>query len=60
MLYKVPAALRKLYRAFTNIFDGLKDSWIMVLKKPNGWQPQLRLPYDELRPVLQRSTSFQY
>jgi SAM-dependent methyltransferase len=40
MLHKLPAALRPAYRAATAPFQGLKDSWLLVARKPPGWAPE--------------------
>jgi len=60
MAYRVPSAFRKAYKYVTDIFDSLKDSWIMVLRKPKEWQPRHTLPEDELRQILQRSSNYRY
>ena len=33
MLEKIPKGLSPIYLAITNIFDGLKDSWLFLGKK---------------------------
>jgi len=37
MLHRVPRALRPAYQAATAPFQGLKDSWLLVARKPAGW-----------------------
>lgn len=51
MLHKLPAALRPAYRAATAPFQGLKDSWLLVARKPPGWAPELAPPQRELDEV---------
>ena len=41
MLQKVPKALRPLYLAGTAPFNGLKDTWLMVCRRPPNWSPRL-------------------
>jgi SAM-dependent methyltransferase len=38
MIQKVPNLARPFYRACTWPFDGLKDTWLMVCRKPKGWR----------------------
>jgi SAM-dependent methyltransferase len=37
MLHKLPAGLRPAYQAATAPFPGLRDSWLLVARKPPGW-----------------------
>jgi SAM-dependent methyltransferase len=37
MLQKVPALVRPIYRAFTCAFQGCRDSWLLLARKPAGW-----------------------
>jgi SAM-dependent methyltransferase len=37
MLHKLPPRLRLAYQAATAPFQGLKDSWLLVARKPPGW-----------------------
>jgi SAM-dependent methyltransferase len=46
MLDRIPAALRLPWRAVTSVFDGLRDSWVMLARKPPGWTPLRELPPD--------------
>lgn len=39
---RVPRRLRPLYRAVTGVFDGWKDTWLLVAEKPPGWAPERR------------------
>jgi SAM-dependent methyltransferase len=48
MLEKVPLRLKLIYVAVTNVFDGLKDSWLLVARKPSGWKPIRTPPPDKL------------
>ena len=42
---RVPALIRPIYMAATAVFDGWRDSWTLVAKKPAGWVAK-----DELEP----------
>jgi SAM-dependent methyltransferase len=52
MLQKIPAAARAPYLAVTAVFDGWKDSWLLVARKPPGWSPKRTLSPEEQKGVL--------
>ena len=60
ILYKLPGFARPPYRLITGIFPGLKDTWLLVARKPEGWSARKTLPEKELGRILGRSTAFQY
>lgn len=47
MARKVPSSVRPIYYALTSVFKGWRDSWTLVAKKPNDWQPK-ELDQEEL------------
>ncbi len=52
MLEVVPAKLRKAYMLVTNVFPGWRDSWLLVAKKPENWQPRKKLSDAELAKLI--------
>jgi SAM-dependent methyltransferase len=60
MLEVVPRRVRPLYRAATKLAPGLKDSWLLVARKPDGWTPKRLPPPDELRELLGQVTHYKY
>ena len=52
MMDRIPRAARLPWRAFTSMFTGLRDSWLLLAQKPPGWKPARTLPPDH---PLQRS-----
>ena len=59
MLQKVPSALKPFYLFITDIFDGLKDSWTLVVKKPKDWRPQNPTRSD-IEAKIGKTTTYQY
>jgi 2-polyprenyl-3-methyl-5-hydroxy-6-metoxy-1,4-benzoquinol methylase len=45
---RVPKGLRTLYLAFSTLAPGTRDSWRLIARKPEGWQPKLELAEDEM------------
>jgi SAM-dependent methyltransferase len=37
LAHRLPAATRIPYLALTGAFDGLRDTWVLVARKPDGW-----------------------
>lgn len=60
MLWKLPAAVRYVYLFLTSIFTNIKDSWLLVARKKQGWVVRKTLPQNELAQILGRSTSYKY
>ena len=60
ILYKLPGFARTPYKLVTGVFPSLKDTWLLVARKPEGWTPKRDLPEAELGRILGRSTAFQY
>ena len=56
MLHKVPAIIKPLYVKITNYFDSLKDSWLLVAKKPAQWHPRFELPDEEKARILGKNS----
>ena len=48
MIDVLPRPLRPWYRAVTSLFPGWRDSWLLLLQKPKGWEPPRSVP-PELR-----------
>lgn len=40
MLQKVPSSIRPFYKAFTSVFSGCRDSWLLLARKRPGWTPR--------------------
>lgn len=59
MLGKVPKALQPFYLLFTDFFDGLKDSWTLVVKKPKDWRPH-NPSRSDIEAKIGKTTSYQY
>lgn len=58
MLLKVPASIRPLYLFLTSIFEGWKDSWLLVAKKRAGWSAKKTLPQNELAKILGKNSFY--
>jgi SAM-dependent methyltransferase len=58
MLKKLPRNIRPIYIGLTGLFPGLKDSWLLVAKKPGEWKAKRTLPEDELRVIFRLSSPF--
>lgn len=52
MLQKIPRAMRGPYLATTAVFDGWKDSWLMVARKPRRWSARRSLSNEEQKGIL--------
>lgn len=52
MLQKVPPAARAPYLAATAVFDGWKDSWLLVARKRRGWSARRALSPEERKDIL--------
>jgi SAM-dependent methyltransferase len=39
MLWKLPRAVKPVYRTLCAAFEGWRDSWLLVARKPAGWAP---------------------
>ena len=52
MLHKIPSAARAPYLAVTKVFDGWKDSWLLVARKPAGWSARRTLSREETKGIL--------
>lgn len=60
MLQRLPPSMRSLYLLVTKIFDGLKDTWILVARKRKNWKPRKKLPPGEFAVIIGEVTSYQY
>lgn len=58
MLLKVPAFIRPVYLFLTSIFQGWKDSWMLVAKKRPGWSAKKTLPPKELAAILGKNSFY--
>ena len=52
MVRRVPRLARPFYLATTALFDGWRDSWTLVARKPHGWAPHLELNDMELDQIV--------
>ncbi len=60
MLSRLSPKVRPPYLLLTKFFPGLKDSWLLLARKPEEWKPKTELSQEELEAILARSTSYQY
>ena len=60
MLEKLPQSIRHPYLFLTKFFPGWKDSWLLVARKKQDWNPIKNLPQDELVHVLGTATPYKY
>lgn len=60
MLQKLPSISRPAYLLVTSIFQGWKDSWLLVARKRQGWSAKKHLPQKELAKILGKSTTYDY
>ena len=60
MLYKVPRIFRPLYLMATKVFNGWKDTWLLVARKKPGWKPVKSLPQDMALKILGKNTYYSY
>jgi hypothetical protein len=58
ILQNVPPRLRPVYLGVTKLLPDLKDSWLLVAKKPDDWAPRRELPEDEADTLLTRFTRY--
>jgi hypothetical protein len=47
MLHKVPRKLLPPYKAATAVFNGWRDSWLMLARKRPNWNPKTTPPPGE-------------
>lgn len=60
MLSKLPKLVRPIYLCVTGVFNGWRDSWLLVGKKKTGWKSSKHLPKSKLAEILRISSSYQY
>ena len=60
MIYKVPKGMRHIYFGITDLFPSLKDSIILIARKPQKWRPDLFNDRKKIDKILGRSTTFKY
>ena len=60
MLYKVPRSLRVAYLALTSVFEGWRDTWLLLARKRAGWKARPSLPADEMKHMLGTYTGCKY
>jgi len=52
MLQKIPPATRGPYRMATALFNGWKDTWLLLARKTPGWKPRRELTAQEMNEIL--------
>ncbi len=52
MLRRLGSPARQIYVAACQIFDGWKDSWLMVARRPTNWVPRRRLQGDNSKRLM--------
>lgn len=52
MLHRIPAPTRIPYLAVTRLFNGWKDSWLLLAQKPAGWTSRRTLSMQEKQAIL--------
>lgn len=60
MLQKVPVGVRGAYTAITGVFDGWKDSWMLIARKPHDWVGRRELHRKEFEQVMATSVGYRY
>ncbi len=60
LLYKLNKTMRPLFKAVTALAPSLKDTWLLVARKPSTWELPGELADQELHEVLGRATGYQY
>jgi SAM-dependent methyltransferase len=51
MIARLPGIVRPIYSLLTSIFPGWRDTWSLLAKKPQNWQPRNELPSDEMKAI---------
>ena len=60
MLEKLPRIIHPAYLLVTSVFQGWKDSWMLVAKKKQNWSAKKALSDHELARILGKSSSYHY
>jgi len=51
MPQKIPRSIRPVYVCLTSLFQGCRNSWLLVAKKPLAWKTRRKLATDELKRI---------
>ncbi len=51
MIYRLPRWLRPIYVALSRLMPSTRDTWLMVARKPAGWEGKLQLDDSEFRKI---------
>lgn len=60
MLEKIPAPFRSIYLAITSFIPGWKDSWLLVMRKPNSWKPVRKPSASDTVRILGQASAYNY
>ncbi len=60
MLTRLPAAVRPVWQAVTSIFRGVRDTWMLVARKPQGWEPRRTRPDREVKSLLEQCAPYRF
>lgn len=54
MLENLPSFARPIYKTVTSVFPDWRDTWLLVAKKPLGWQPRTAISREEFAKIYGR------
>lgn len=60
MLHKLPSNIIPVYLLISGVFQGWKDSWLLVARKNENWAPKKALDMKELFDILGKNTPYDY
>ena len=60
MLQKLPISIRPAYLFITSVFQGWKDSWLLVARKRQDWSAKKSLSQNEFAKIMAKSMFYDY
>jgi SAM-dependent methyltransferase len=60
MLQKLPISIRPAYLFITSVFQGWKDSWLLVARKRQDWSVKKSLSQNEFAKIMAKSMFYDY
>jgi len=57
MLHNLPAMLRPLYKGATAVLRDWRDTWVLIARKPEGWQPRLDISDQEFARIYGKTSN---
>jgi SAM-dependent methyltransferase len=58
LAHRLPTPVRLPYLALTRLADGLRDTWLMVARKPESWDPPKAPPADVANALLRAESPY--